>query len=160
MYNGTNNHEFNHEFTSLDFLTLLNNIEDNSIVYADPPYQFVHYSRFYHALETLVKYDYPVVEHKGRYRNDRHQSPFCIRTKVAPAFSLMFERIYQHRSTLVLSYSDNGMISMNELMHMAQNQFQNYDVFEREIDHTHSTMGRQKDKSRLVKESLLICRPI
>ena len=66
-----------HKITTLDYLDCLRVIEQGSIVYADPPYPSVHYSRFYHALETLVKYDYPIVEHKGRYRNDRHQSPFC-----------------------------------------------------------------------------------
>jgi adenine-specific DNA-methyltransferase len=79
--------------TSLDYLDCLRIIEDNTIVYADPPYSFVHYSRFYHAIETLVRYDYPLVKYKGRYRDDRHQSPFCKRTEVKDAFKKMFECI-------------------------------------------------------------------
>jgi adenine-specific DNA-methyltransferase len=62
--------------TTLDFEKCLDSIPEGCTVYADPPYAPVHYSRFYHALETLVKYDYPAIEHKGRYRIDRHQSPF------------------------------------------------------------------------------------
>lgn len=30
-----------------------------SVVYADPPYTYDHYSRFYHLYESLVRYDYP-----------------------------------------------------------------------------------------------------
>ena len=36
-----NNH--NHKVTSLDYLDCLDQIEPNSLVYADPPYDFVHY---------------------------------------------------------------------------------------------------------------------
>lgn len=160
FYNGENNSEYNHQYSTGNYLNILKNLEPNSIVYADPPYQFVHYSRFYHALETLIKYDYPYVEHKGRYRNDRHQSPFCIRTKVKKAFSNMFEPIFESNSTLVLSYSDTGMISLDDLISLAKVYFKNYIISFKEIDYKHSTMGRQKDKSRDVKEALLICQPV
>ena len=59
---GRNPHE--HRVTSMDYVACLEAIEENSLVYADPPYAFVHYSRFYHALETLVRYDYPTVAHR------------------------------------------------------------------------------------------------
>ena len=160
FYDGSNNSNFKHEYYNLNYLDVLDKIEENSIVYADPPYQFVHYSRFYHALETLVRYDYPYVKHKGRYRTDRHQSPFCIRTKVNGAFAKMFDKIYIKNGTLVLSYSDTGMISLDDLIKLAKNSFKNYIIAFKEIDHKHSTMGRQKDKSRNVKEALLICQPI
>ena len=160
FYNGTNNSNYKHQFSTKHYTDLLDSIEYESIVYADPPYQFVHYSRFYHAIETLVKYDYPLVEHKGRYRSDRHQSPFCIKSKVNKAFTNIFDKVNQHRSTLVLSYSDTGMISLEELMALSKKSFKSYIISNKEMDHKHSTMGRQKDKSRDVKESLLICKPI
>ena len=67
--------------TSLDYLDCLRIIPENSIVYADPPYSAVHYSRFYHVIETLVRYDHPHLEYKGRYRDDRHQSSFDKRKR-------------------------------------------------------------------------------
>ena len=39
---------FKYKVTSLDYMDCLRVIEENSIVYADPPYSSVHYSRFYH----------------------------------------------------------------------------------------------------------------
>lgn len=159
LYNEDNNTQFNHNTTCQDYSILLDNIEDNSIVYADPPYQFVHYSRFYHALETLAKYDYPEVQFKGRYRTDRHQSPFCIKTKVKGAFQDMFNKIYAHHSSLVLSYSDTGMISREDLILLAEEIFIDYNIVVNELNHEHSTMGRQGDKSRNVTEVLIICTP-
>lgn len=152
---------FDHMVTSLDYSECLDLIEPETLVYADPPYAFVHYSRFYHALETLVKYDYPKVDHKGRYRTDRHQSPFCKRSEVDEAFSLLFKKIKEKRATLILSYSNTGMISLAEIMKLAHKTLgSTYDVSVREENHTHSTMGRKDDKSKEVQEYLIIAKRI
>lgn len=146
-----------HSIHSLDYLDCLQIIPPQTTVYADPPYCFVHYSRFYHAIETLVLYDYPVVGHKGRYRNDRHQSPFCIRTKVAPAFRNMFVLCREQRANLVLSYSNTGMISLSDLMDLVSDIFgSEYTIEAKSQDHLHSTMGRREDKNRDVEEALIM----
>ncbi len=72
----------------------------------------------------------------------------------------MFEPIFKSNGTLVLSYSDTGMISLDDLISLAKVCFKNYIISFKEIDYKHSTMGRQKDKSRDVKEALLICQPV
>ena len=150
-------HSFNHKATSLDYLKCLDQIQPYSTIYADPPYCFVHYSRFYHALETLVLYDYPEVKHKGRYRIDRHQSPFSIKTQVSTAFELMFKSIKAKKSNLVLSYSNTGMIDLESLIKLANKIFnKKYEVTVRYQNYSHSTMGRLKDKSRDVQECLII----
>lgn len=152
---------FNYIVHSMDYINCLQSLEPNTIVYADPPYCFVHYSRFYHAFETLVKYDYPQVQYKGRYRSDRHQSPFCIRTKVAQAFKNMFTVINERQLHLVLSYSNTGMIELDELLSLAINTLGNqYDVNVKYQNHTHSTMGRRNDKSRSVQECLVLAKRI
>ncbi|WP_205728500.1 DNA adenine methylase [Bacillus wiedmannii] len=152
---GQNN--LGHEVFSQDYMDCLEGMEVNSTVYADPPYCFVHYSRFYHAIETLVRYDYPEVKFKGRYRMDRHQSPFCIKTKVKKAFESMFKKINEKKSNLVLSYSDTGMIEADELIQIAENTFDdNYSIEFRLQDYAHSTMGRTEDKSRNVLECLIL----
>ncbi|MEK5756803.1 restriction endonuclease, partial [Acinetobacter variabilis] len=77
------------------------------------------------ALETLVLYDYPEIQKKnnvivkGRYREDRHQSPFCIKTKVEDAFLDLFKGVEQSNSQLALSYSNTGMISLETMMEIA-----------------------------------------
>lgn len=128
------------------------------IIYADPPYSFVHYSRFYHAVEDLCRYDYPVVEHKGRYRMDRHQSPFCIKSKVPSAFRRLLESAAKFDVPLLISYSNTGMITLEQLRDIALEE--GFDMTVRKIDHKHSTMGRAGDKDRDVTEALLLCRSI
>jgi len=139
--------------TTLDYIDCLRIIEKNSIVYADPPYQSVHYSRFYHALETLVKYDYPKVLYKGRYREDRHQSPFCKKTTVKKAFSSLFNGINYKKSHLVLSYSDTGMINLGDIIKLSKECLQDqyiYEVLKKE--HVHSKMGRNDIRQQDVTE--------
>lgn len=141
-----------------DYEKLLNDstvMKKIGMIYADPPYSFVHYSRFYHAIENLARYDYPVVEHKGRYRGDRHQSPFCIKTKASGAFERMFEASYRHKKPILVSYSNTGMITLENLVDIAERI--GFSVSTLEINHKHSTMGRLKDKSRDVKEALVMC---
>ena len=151
--------QLNHSVLTMDFSECLDNIPSNCTIYADPPYCFVHYSRFYHAIETLVRYDYPEVKFKGRYRTDRHQSPFCIRTEVEDAFNTMFYKTTAHKSNLVLSYSNTGMISLEKLQEIAHHQLgNNYNIEIRYQGHQHSTMGRKEDKSRNVQEALLLAK--
>lgn len=130
-------------------------------VYADPPYSFVHYSRFYHVLETLVRYDYPDSEYFGRYRADRHQSDFCIRTKVATAFDDIARPVAAARLPLVISYSDTGMISLDDIVAICRNHYTKRGdiVSVRDLDYLHCTMGRRGDKTRKVTEHLVICEP-
>lgn len=142
--------------TTLDYMDCLRIIEEDSIVYADPPYQSVHYSRFYHALETLVKYDYPSLKFKGRYREDRHQSPFCKKTTVNKAFSSMFEGIKLKKSHLALSYSDTGMINLDTIIKISKNSFKNYTTEILIKDHIHSKMGRSDERNQDVKEYIIL----
>ena len=140
---------------SLDYLDCLRIVPEESIVYADPPYSAVHYSRFYHVIETLVKYDHPHLEYKGRYRDDRHQSPFDKRKEVANAFQLLFKAIDERKSHLILSYSDNGLLSREELLEIGYKTLGTlYDISMKEKRYIHSKMGRS-DKSRLEVNELL-----
>ena len=123
---------------------------------------FVHYSRFYHILETMVLYDYPEIQTKngmyvkGRYRVDRHQSPFCIRTQVQKAFDDMFSVVKRKNNSLVLSYSDTGMISVYDLEQTALKYFSRSQIKLWAMDYSHMTMGRKNDRKRDVQEMLLL----
>lgn len=126
-----------------------------------PPYGSVHYSRFYHVLETLVKYDYPEVKFKGRYRQDRHQSPFCKKSEASNAFEKMFSLIKEKGSAMVLSYSDAGVIELNSLLALAQNTFgESYDVSIQTMEYLHSRLGRTGGKNINVNEILIIANKV
>lgn len=151
-----NNIAHDYLVSTLDYLDCLRLVEENTIVYADPPYSPVHYSRFYHAIETLIRYDYPHVKYKGRYRDDRHQSPFGKKTEVKSAFRELFEGIKERNSHLILSYSDNGMITQDEIMQIGNSVFGNQylsDIQTRE--YIHSKMGRSDEHSMEVNELII-----
>ena len=158
---GVEENPHTHKVTSLDYRECLRKFSGGT-VYADPPYCFVHYSRFYHAIETLVLYDYPVLQNqngsvvKGRYREGRHQSPFCIRTQVRDAFAEMFAGVGATGSNLVLSYSNTGMITVDEVHELARQYFPERKIELLLTNHQHMTLGRQFDRHRDVQECLFL----
>jgi len=110
-------------------------------VYADPPYTRDHYSRYYHVLETLTLRDTPKIStvtihgsthvSNGIYREGRHQSPFCIKSKALDAFRKMFELISTSGRNLLLSYSPYDetkkshprVVTMQQLILLARKYF-------------------------------------
>lgn len=153
--------DFENKYWSLDYKEALDGFAGGT-VYADPPYCFVHYSRFYHALETLVLYDYPEIQKisgkvvKGRYRKERHQSPFSIKTQVESAFEDMFKSIKNTESNLVLSYSNTGMISLEHLGDIASTFWDSRNIEIITTNHQHMTLGRQGKRFRDVVECIFI----
>lgn len=152
----------NHQMLSMDYVDCLKQLGEGT-VYADPPYAFVHYSRFYHAIETFVLYDYPDLQIKGgsivkgRYRDNRHQSPFSIRSLVPEAFTALFKGVEDSGSNLVLSYSNSGLLKLSEMFELAQDCMGDYyEISALTTDHTHMTMGRREDRNREVEEALLV----
>lgn len=152
---------FTSHCTSFDYKDALNKFEGGT-VYADPPYCSVHYSRFYHALETLILYDYPELQKKnnslvkGRYRIDRHQSPFSIKSQTTNAFLHLLNGVKKTESSLVLSYSNTGMLDLELLIEMSKDIFINKNLEIMTTDYQHMTLGRKGKRYRDVKECLLL----
>lgn len=140
--------DYRHVTLQGDFEQCLKSLSDDvRTVYADPPYTRDHYSRYYHVLETLTLRDSPristVTVHgsthvsNGIYREDRHQSPFCIKSKAPAAFRKMFELTATSGRCLLLSYSPYDetkkthprVVTMQQLMSFAQEYFDNVEVF-------------------------------
>lgn len=146
-YNSIENYNFKNNIFKMDFSIALDHLtNDTTVVYADPPYTREHYSRFYHVLETLALRDTPKIStmvlggetflSRGLYREDRHQSPFCIRSSAPEAFELMFSKISSKGIKLVLSYSPYDeskgshprVITMNQLINIANKYYSNVEI--------------------------------
>ncbi|MEQ8306647.1 MAG: DNA adenine methylase [Hoeflea sp.] len=128
-------------------------------IYADPPYTSDHYSRYYHVFETIIKYDYPNLSGKGRYREGRFSSDFSIKTKAEVALSNLVSNAAALGSTFFLSYPSNGVIpgGIEKCIALVSQVFARTEVFT--FDYAHSTMGASKGSSRnTVQENLLIGR--
>lgn len=139
--------KYNNTILQGDYMECLKTLPDNvRTVYADPPYTRDHYSRFYHVLETMALDDVPEIStvkihgsthvSNGIYRKDRHQSPFCIRSKAPKAFEEMFKAISAAGRNLLLSYSPYDetkeshprVVTISQLMSWASDYFNNVEV--------------------------------
>ena len=146
-----------------------------SVVYADPPYTRDHYSRFYHVLETMARRDNPAIARnpgahegglsRGLYREDRHQSPFCIKSQCVPAFRDMFRLAAEGSANLVLSYSpfDSGahprLMQIDALVDLAREFYQSVElesvsgVAHSKLNHSRLNFDQPEEA-----EVLLVCR--
>lgn len=84
------------------------------LIYADPPYNAREYLPNYHILETIAKYDYPVIHGVTGIREyDKQKSDFCKKRLVESAFDRLIGK--SKSRYVVISYNNEGLISTNKL---------------------------------------------
>jgi adenine-specific DNA methylase len=164
-----------------DFEEVLSqHVHDADLVYADPPYTRDHYSRYYHVLETMALRDEPNVStttirtggvpvpSRGLYREERHQSPFCIKSKAPGAFDLLCRTVAQAGRPLLLSYSpykeDTGnrprLLTIAELRNVAESHFGFVSVVDVEgVSHNKFNINERNVVVENAAEILMLCRP-
>lgn len=127
---------------NLPYEELFEKVSNTNIAtfYLDPPYTHDQYSRFYHILETVCKYDKPEVNFKAKYRTDRFMSGFCYTDKVNNEFQKIIEYCFSKNSNLVISYSNKGVAKINDIVDIAQNYYKNIEL--KEIAYKHSSQGK------------------
>ena len=121
-------------------------------IYLDSPYSQEQYSRFYHILETVAKYDSPVVKHKAGYREDRFMSDFCYKSKVQNEFATIFSFCKSKGINLVISYSNKAVLPINDLEDLCKEYFCELTILE--VAHKHSTQGKGSQK---IAEIIITC---
>lgn len=84
------------------------------ILYLDPPYNARQYCTNYHLLETIARYDDPVIHGKTGLREYSEQkSDFCIKTKVEKAFTEIIKNAKFRY--IFLSYNNEGLMSFKTI---------------------------------------------
>ena len=149
--------------------------EHADLVYFDPPYTADNYSRFYHVLEVIARYDYPRLQRdphgkvvRGRYPilQSRFQSGFCRKTRVEDEFRRVIAATAGSRAGLIISYAaPTGLLikqyakrfpgsdPVERLEALCREYFG--DVETRRLRMLHSGQG---DSNLSVDELLVICR--
>lgn len=132
----------------------------SACVYLDPPYTRDEYSRYYHVLETLVRYDYPLVSGKPsipkRGDSGRFASAFSTRSvalverNVAAAISACLDLGW----SCLWSYSSSGMASINSVLSQVGSRAEEIEIFS--MDHTYKAQGKHRAKD--VKEYVIFIR--
>jgi adenine-specific DNA-methyltransferase len=138
------NRTYNTETVSL-LRTLSKRKMRPGVIYADPPYTDDQYSRYYHLLETLFAYDYPIVASKGRYRPNRFQAAFSQKAKTVTAFRQLVTAASAIGADLIVSYPANGLIQAagsNPSAIMRERFKQVSEVYR--SGHSHSSFGASK----------------
>jgi len=117
-------------------------------VYADPPYTKDQYSRYYHVLETMVRYDYPRADGCGRYRPGRFQTPFSRISEVASAFEELAGAVADAGAALVVSYPSNGLLlrAGSDVPSVLKQFYQSVSV--RSVPYQHSTLGARHGRQK------------
>jgi adenine-specific DNA-methyltransferase len=132
---------------------------EHAVVYADPPYSKEHYSRYYHVLESLERYDYPGSDGVGRYRDDRFRTPFSVRSEVERATDQLCSEIADRGWTFALSYPDSGLLTAGlglDIEDILSRHFHSVRVAV-SVATQHSTLGaRHGDSRKPVNEYLWI----
>ncbi len=89
------------------------------ICYIDPPYMKRQYAANYHLLETLAREDEPEAIGKSGLRPWRSQySNFCSKVKIRNSLDIIISRI--HSPDILVSYSEDGLLSIEELTNFLQ----------------------------------------
>lgn len=126
-----------------DALHLACSVRKGDLVIIDPPYSSVHYSRFYHVLETVARGKCGPVEGVGRYppRHERSQSLFSLKTRSEVALRALLERLSVRRVSAILTFpagrSSNGLTG-EMVVSIAREHFK---VEKQTIDGRFSTLG-------------------
>ena len=147
-----------------DYKLTIKELEEGDLVFADPPYSGVHYSRFYHVLETLTLGKEFEVSGQGRYPNQiyRPTSSFSKKSESYQAAKEFLNICSEKKLNVVLTFpenqSSNGLCA-KDFMGIGKKYFSDveYENFESEF----STLGGNliHRKSRIKSnESILIFR--
>ena len=166
---GFENKAFNYNFS--DLLQQQQIQEDVSLIYADPPYTDMQYSRYYHLLNTVSEYNYPEltvkggIYTKGLYTNNRYQSKLSTKKDCLITFSNLIDFSKAYKKDLVISFAypidtqnqktDRYVMDVNELICKCKDTFgvNNTEVVTQNYSHSNNRNSTPKK----VNEYLILC---
>lgn len=106
--------------------TIINNIAGD-VLYLDPPYNARQYCTNYHVLETIARYDSPILKGKTGLRNyDKQKSDYCSRKKIAKEFNDLIRNA--QFNFIFLSYNNEGLMSVDTIQEI-MSQYGEYHSF-------------------------------
>ena len=138
-------------------------IEGDDLVFVDPPYSNVHYSRFYHVLETIARGDCGEVSGVGRYppSAERPSSDYSRVRGSATAMANLLEILAGTGAAVVVTFPEqrcsNGLSGLR-IEEMAKEHFE---VVRKSVTSRFSTLGgntRNRDARSIRNELILVMR--
>lgn len=100
-----------------DYKDVLNYQVD--LLYADPPYNTREYLPNYHILETIARYDNPIIKGiTGLRPYQKQKSDFCKKNKAREAFETLIRDA--NARYILISYNNEGILSTEELKNLCK----------------------------------------
>lgn len=127
----------------LDANKLVSQVKPGDLVFLDPPYSGVHYSRFYHVLETIARGKKVKVSGEGRYppSSERPISKYSMKTYSKDAITELLESLAQKKANVIITFpkgnASNGL-SGTKIKVIAKKYF---NIEQEEIKNRFSTLG-------------------
>lgn len=149
-----------------DAQSAVSSLCEGDLVFCDPPYSAVQYSRFYHVLEGIALGGWAEVSGKGRApaRASRKTSDFSMKSKASDAMKHLLDALNATRCRAMITFPDadasNGL-SGQEIIALAE---EDWTVETHFVDSVHSTLGGSNDGSarggrKKLKEAVIVLSP-
>lgn len=126
-----------------DALEIADRTKPGDLVFVDPPYSAVHYSRFYHVLETVARGQVGAVAGIGRYppAEERPSSSFSVKTQAQKAFNELLAVLARRGAGVIITFpasqASNGL-SGDDVKRLAAQHFR---IEEEKVSSRFSTLG-------------------
>lgn len=144
---------FNNTIYNKDSNELLRRITGD-VLYIDPPYTVTDYNSAYHILESISKYDYPTIGGiTGRRKEITKKSKYTKKKQALINFEDLFRQAnFNH---IIVSYSTQGLVSVDELVVLAKKFAINNEVKVYEFPFREYKNIRSSQKGDVLKEIIL-----
>ncbi|MGH9429399.1 MAG: DNA adenine methylase [Terriglobia bacterium] len=123
-------------------------LQEGDFVFIDPPYSGVHYSRFYHVLETIADGNCGEVTGVGRYpaTEKRPRSKYSVRSESGEALDDLLAKVSNHGVRAVLTFPDHDCSNGLCGDFVRETAARYFSVQERQIDSHFSSLGGTGDE--------------
>lgn len=121
-------------------------LRKGDVVFIDPPYSAVHYSRFYHVLESIARGRLGEVSGSGRYpvQSERPRSRYSVPSEARGAFVDLLETIAMRGARAIVTFPNHecsNWLSGDDVKEIARQYFK---IRSLSVSSTFSTLGGPK----------------
>lgn len=122
-------------------------LEDGDLVFIDPPYSAVQYSRFYHVLETIARRVKPNVEGKGRYPDieQRPQSKFSNSGTSKEAMRQLLQALSKKDVSAIVTFPEGECSNGLSSAWIKEEAGKYFAVYVIKVNNNFSTLGGNND---------------
>lgn len=127
----------------MDAAELAKSAKQGDLAFLDPPYSGVHYSRFYHVLESVAQGVVGPVEGVGRYphQDQRPSSEFSMSSRSRAAFDRLLAILAERKASVIITFpagkASNGLAG-DDVKALAASHF---NIEEEKVSSRFSTLG-------------------